>query len=415
MRESFRISNIISQNRFNALFNYSTDIIFRVMPGGKILEANQSAQCIFGTSIQGYNINRFFVEKDLISEAMANPYIVQSFMVYPRVKKREKYIFRLTIIPVCEDEKVVEFLFVGKNLGEVMRYQQEIERLREKIEKLNESKIEYTNEKKGQVSLSTALKKLERANQKLEEINTALTKELELAAVLQKSLIPAKSHDSEFFKFAFHFEPMGHVGGDYYDIMDLEKGKKGLIMADVSGHGISSAFIAAMLKISFMNYAPYLHSPSSVLNRLNADYCSLIQTGDYVTAFYAVFDPQKGIVTYSGAGHPHPLLFHRKNFNVEQLHSEGFFLGMFEGAVYDDSTAEFISGDRCLIYTDGIVEAYSEEMEEQYGNQRLLASFKKHSEKPVEELLDLIIKDVKKFMHKSKFYDDLSMVVVEHG
>jgi len=412
--EKLQKKDNIIQKRFDGLFNYSPDIIFRVTPEGKILEANQSAQCIFGPSIQGSNIKRFFVEKDLISEAMSNPYIVHSLRISPRLKNKANYVFKLTIIPLSEDEKIVEHLFLGRNLGEIITYQKQIENLKRKIEELAISKEKEFFEEKGQISLSVALKKLERANQKLEEINTNLNKELELAAMMQKSLIPTKSHDSEYLKFTFHFEPMGHVGGDYYDVIDLEGGKKGLILADVSGHGVSSALIAAMLKISFMNYAPYLHSPSNVLTRLNADYCSLIQTGDYVTAFYAIFDPEKGVVSYSGAGHPYPLLLHKKSNMVEQLHSEGFFLGMFEGSKYHDRKTEFISGDRFLVYTDGIVEAYSEDRNEQYGNQRLLVSFKHFHDGSGEELLDMIIKDVKKFMHKSKFYDDLAMVVVDH-
>ena len=87
---------------------------------------------------------------------------------------------------------------------------------------------------------------------------------------------------------------------------------------------------------------------------------------------------------------------------------------MFEKAEYEDSSASFTRGDRYLVYTDGIIEAYSEEVEEQFGEKRLHDSFKKHIERPLDQMIRSIINDVKKFMGKSKFYDDLAIVAVEY-
>jgi len=210
-----------------------------------------------------------------------------------------------------------------------------------------------------------------------------------------------------------HFEPMGPVGGDYYDLVELPGGRSGLILADVSGHGVSSAFIAAMLKISFMNYAPEGLGPAELLSMLNEEYCSLIQTGDYVTAFYTIFDPANRTMVYSGAGHPMSLFYRSRNDRVETLKSEGFFLGMFDRSEYVEKSIEFAPGDKYLVYTDGIIEAFSENQEEQFGVKRLIRAFKKHHEKLIDERLNAIIAEVKEFMQQSTFYDDLAMVSVD--
>jgi serine phosphatase RsbU (regulator of sigma subunit) len=307
-------------------------------------------------------------------------------------------------------------MLIAKDLYAVESYKTEVEHLREKLKLLKEEQRLKNSGKKGDrsSSLAVTLKKLEVANQKLKDMCATLNNELELAAILQKSLVPDNLSEHEKIKFSFHYEPMGQVGGDYYDVIDIDKNRKGVILADVSGHGVSSAFIAAMLKISFTNYAPHNPSPSDVLGKLNKEYCSVIQTGDYVTAFYAIFDTAKNKITYSGAGHPKPLYQHGKGADVELLSSEGFFIGMFEEAEYQDSVLEFDLGGRFLAYTDGIIEAYSEERNEQFGETRLLKSFIKYQDRSLDQIIQLIIEDVKKFMQKSKFYDDLAIVSVEH-
>jgi serine phosphatase RsbU (regulator of sigma subunit) len=207
---------------------------------------------------------------------------------------------------------------------------------------------------------------------------------------------------------------MQFVGGDYYDVLDLGNGKKGVIIADVSGHGVSSAFIAAMLKVSFADYAPRFHSPAEVLKWLNTRYCEVIQTGDYATAFYCIIDPQNNSMTYCGAGHPRPLYLNRQNRSIELLSSEGFFIGMFDQAEYRNRQVELCRDDRFMLFTDGIIEAYSDEKGEQFGDIRLRECFEECCDEPLERVIETVISRVKNFMKKSIFYDDLAIVAVEY-
>jgi serine phosphatase RsbU (regulator of sigma subunit) len=401
--------------RFKTLFKYGSDIVIVMCRDGAILEANDKAQVTLGTALVGKKIDCVL---DGIMEHLAlmdNSQIVQSFHIDTGIHAKEQLHLKVTLIPLVSGSSVKEVILVAKDLEEIVPYRAEVERLRDRLKTLRDERRMLNRDKKagGASSLASALKKLEVANQKLSEMYRTLNSELELASILQKSLIPKPPEEHERLRFAFHYEPMGYVGGDYYDLVDIKNRKKGVLLADVSGHGVSSAFIAAMLKISFKNYAPGTESPADVLSKLNREYCSMIQTGDYVTAFYAIFDTSQGKIVYSGAGHPKPLFQHRKN-DVELLSSEGFFIGMFESADYADSVVPFDEGDRFLAYTDGIIEAYSEEKNEQFGEKRLLGSFNRYKSKPLDQMLQLIIQDVKKFMHKSSFYDDFAMVAVEY-
>lgn len=402
------------RKRYEMLFKYVTDIVIIMDRDGKILDANDNAVKVFGNGIlNGY--------ADLLGngisdrlDSVGTSQVVQSFHISNTKTPRKKLQLRVNLVPVEKDGRVSEVVFIGKDLMEIEPYRAEIDRLREQLKSLRgEHKPSEKAREKSTSSLAAALRKLEVANEKLGDMYKTLNNELELASTLQKSLIPKPPVQSERLRFAFHYEPMGHVGGDYYDVIDIDGTKKGVFLADVSGHGVSSAFIAAMLKISFRNYAAGSGSPAKLLGRLNREYCNVIQTGDYVTAFYAVFDTSRNRIVYSGAGHPRPICRHRKK-EIRLLSSEGFFIGMFEDAEYADSVIDFVEGDRFLAYTDGIIEAYSSEKNEQFGEKRLLSSFERHEGRPLSTMLQNIIEDVKQFMHKSTFYDDLAMVAVEY-
>jgi serine phosphatase RsbU (regulator of sigma subunit) len=403
------------RKRFETLFKFGSDIVIVITREGEVIEANEKARATLGDSIVGKKIDLVL---DGITGRLAsldNSQVVQSFHVNTGSGANKQLHLKVTLVPHFAGSSVKEVMLVIKDLNEIEPYRAEVERLRDRLKAMREEQRVLNLQKKGggASTLAAALKKLEVVNQKLGDMNRTLNSELELAATLQKSLIPKPPNEIGRLRFAFHYEPMGFVGGDYYDLIEIKNGKRGLLLADVSGHGVSSAFIAAMLKISFKNYAPGSNSPADVLDKLNREYCNVIQTGDYVTAFYAIFDTEHKKILYSGAGHPKPLFRHGKD-DVELLSSEGFFIGMFEDADYNDSAVGFDEGDRFLAYTDGIIEAYSEERNEQFGEKRLLKSFKKYKGKPLEGMLQLIIQDVKEFMQKSSFYDDLAMVAVEY-
>lgn len=402
---------------YQRLFRYTDEIVLVLTEDGDILETNMKVESYFPETIAGRNIESLFEGIELSLSSLFESEVIQTVIARTQHSSERKYTFLLSFIPVSSSSENREIMVIGKDLSEIENYREQVESLQSRVRELEEEKELTGKAKNGKdktLALANALKKLERTKGELEKINLTLTNELELAAALQKSLVPHKLPDDRYLQFAFHYEPMQFVGGDYYDVMDLGDGKKGLIIADVSGHGVSSAFIAAMLKISFLNYAQMLHSPASVLTKLNEEYCEVIQTGDFVTVFYAVIDPPKNRVTYCGAGHPKPLFLHRKSRTIELLSSEGFFIGMFDQAEYMDKVVEMQKGDRFMVFTDGIIEAYSDERGEQFGEKRLLECFQDCSDEPIDCVIENIIDQVKNFMKKSIFYDDLAIAAVEY-
>jgi len=398
--------------KYEKIFNHTGEPVFVLDLSGVIHEVNQKAMTLFSIPVVGKKIGEIFRGNHPELTSLVSAGIVQSVHGYATTSRKENHPFLLTFVPVTEHELIV----IGQDMDEVYSCRAEIERLQERVKTLEEERklrSKMTRGKYRASSIAQAMRNLQRANLKLEEINRNLTRELELAALLQKSLIPASIKDDRFLQFAFHYEPMEMIGGDYYDVIDFGNSRKGVFIADVSGHGVSSALIAAMLKISFLNYSASQSSPAAVMNMLNREYCSVIQTGDYVTAFYCIFDCIHNSITYCSAGHPRPLIIRGQTGEVEALNSEGFFIGMLDDVNYSDESSDFNEGDRSIIFTDGIVEAYSDESGEQFGEGRLVESFKKYSGLPLDKMISSIIMDVKNFMQKSRFYDDLAMIAVE--
>ncbi len=402
--------------RYEGLMKYCSDPVLILDPQQKVIDANEQALTLFDASIRNSRLHDIFEGIDILIEPAMNTNIIQSARVSFSPKAKKEISLILSFIPLTVAGKLSEILVVCRDLLEVERFRNENEDLKKKLvelEQLQDFARRVAGGKDAVPSAAAALKDLEVVKQRLEDATLKFENELGLAAVLQQSLLPEKTPENKNFNISCFFKPMEQVGGDYYDFVDLENNKKGIIVADVSGHGVSSAFITAMLKISFLNYAGRIRSPAKILEKLNRDYCSVIQTGDFVTAFYAVLDPNQSKITYCGAGHPRPLLFRKKGRDIEYLKSEGFFLGMFEDARYRDSVVGFYPGDRVLIYTDGIVEAFSDGKNEQFGEKRLLQSFKQNARVPVEPMIHKLVESVQQFMQKSRFYDDIALVAVE--
>jgi len=395
---------------------YCNDLVFILNPQGKIIDANERALSLFDSSILKGKFLDIFEGVDVTIGPSMNTNIVQSSHVRFSPKAKKDISLLITFIPLTVKGKLSEILVICRDILKVECYRSENEELKKKLdelEQLQEFAERIADGKNASRAAAAALRDLESAKQRLEDANLKFENELGLAEVMQQSLIPEKAPEDDNFNISCYFKPMEQVGGDYYDFVDLDNHKKGIIVADVSGHGVSSAFIAAMLKISFLNYAGLIRSPAGILEKINRDYCSVIQTGDFVTAFYAVLDPQQNKITFCGAAHPSPLLFRKKEGNVLLLKSSGFFLGMFRDAQYQDSEIEFYPGDYMLMYTDGIVEAFSDEKHEQFGKKRLLNCFKEHAKKPIGQMIQKLVESVQQFMQKSRFYDDIALVAVE--
>jgi serine phosphatase RsbU (regulator of sigma subunit) len=182
-----------------------------------------------------------------------------------------------------------------------------------------------------------------------------IQKELETARQIQLSILPTEIPKIEGLDIAARYIPMTSVAGDFYDFIVVDEKRLGILVADVSGHGMPSALIASMLKIALAAQVPHAADPAQVLSGLNQALCGKFDH-HYVTAAYLFLDMAKGMLTYAGAGHPPLLLWGASSAGVRDVEKNGLFLGKFPWATYSSVDLPLKAGDWCLLYTDGIPE-----------------------------------------------------------
>ncbi|HTR25875.1 MAG TPA: PP2C family protein-serine/threonine phosphatase [Terriglobales bacterium] len=189
-----------------------------------------------------------------------------------------------------------------------------------------------------------------RRDQQLKEIQ----KELEVARRIQLSILPGEFPVSVNFQVAARYVPMTSVAGDYYDYIIADEHQVGLLIADVSGHGVPAALIASMVKLAAASQRAVAADPSRFLSGMNSALLGNTQE-QFVTAAFVHLNAESGELRYSAAGHP-PLLLLR-NGGVTPIQENGLMLAAFGSASYSTAVHRMEAGDRIVMYTDGILEA----------------------------------------------------------
>lgn len=209
---------------------------------------------------------------------------------------------------------------------------------------------------------------LREARAQLAEQLHALNNELEMARQIQLSILPHSLPKLPGLDIAARFLPMTSVAGDFYDFLQIDDAHLGMLIADVSGHGLPAALIASMLQVAFSAQFPYASEPEKVLSGINKALCGKF-TRNFVTAAYIYVDLEKNFMRYAGAGHPPILQFRRSTGATVELLENGLVLGMFADAAYASLELPLEPGDRHVLYTDGIPEA-ADPAGQMYGTDR---------------------------------------------
>jgi serine phosphatase RsbU (regulator of sigma subunit) len=199
------------------------------------------------------------------------------------------------------------------------------------------------------------------------------------------------------------------VGGDYYDFLDLGSGRLGLVLADISGKGISGALLMANLQANLRSqYALALEDIPRLLRSVNHLFYKNTETQHYATAFFAVYDDETQTLRYVNCGHNPPLLL-RASGEAERLEGTATVLGLFEQWDCEVGERRLYPGDILAIYTDGVTESEDANQQE-YGEIRLLRVLEANRIRPPRELLDAVIADVQQFSVGEQA-DDLTLVI----
>jgi len=252
----------------------------------------------------------------------------------------------------------------------------------------------------GYVATSSTL----RRDRQLKEIRN----ELKVARRIQLSILPDEFPTSTNFRGAARYVPMTSVAGDFYDYIIADDHHIGMLIADVSGHGVPAALIASMVKLAAASQRALAGDPCQFLSAMNAALLGNTQN-QFVTAAYVHLNSESKELRYSAAGHP-PLLLVR-NGDVRQIEENGLMLAVFGSANYSTSIHKLEEGDRIVMYTDGILEA-SNAAGEYFGEDTLNNLLTKTSGMSPGTAADSIISSVQQWSGKQD--DDLTVLICDY-
>jgi sigma-B regulation protein RsbU (phosphoserine phosphatase) len=234
-----------------------------------------------------------------------------------------------------------------------------------------------------------------------------ISKELEVAREIQSSILPKEFPSSADLQVAARYLPMTSVAGDFYDYILPDAKHAGLLIADVSGHGVPAALIASMVKVAAGSQYGSVANPSAFLAGMNAVLCGNTQ-GQFITAGYVYLDCEAKRFRYAGAGHPPMLLLRGKQ--VREVEENGLILAAFNFAAYSEVEVSLQEGDRVVLYTDGLIEA-ADGMGEFFGQERLSQLLVSTGSLPASEAADKIIDSVRSWSRAQE--DDLTVIVCD--
>jgi sigma-B regulation protein RsbU (phosphoserine phosphatase) len=236
-------------------------------------------------------------------------------------------------------------------------------------------------------------------------------KELALAAQIQKDFLPKKNPVCDRLDIAWMFIPCNQVGGDYYDFISIDPCRLALIVADVSGKGISAALLMASLRAALIAEVGPQFRLETVAAKLNDFVHSSSAPNRFISCFICDLDMTNGQLRYVNAGHNPPIIF-SKDGQVRRLDPTGFCLGMFPAVSYAIEEVTVDKGETIVLYTDGITDTRNDKNQE-FSEDRFIGLLKKIAKKPAAEIVAKVNTELCAFSTEVDPFDDMTLIVLK--
>ncbi len=244
--------------------------------------------------------------------------------------------------------------------------------------------------------------------------------EMHLAKEIQQTLLPAEFPEMEGYEIASYYESAKEVGGDYYDFVQIDRHRMGVVVADVSGKGVPGSLVMTMIRTALRTEAKGRGSSADVLSRVNQFVMDDIRKGMFVTLYYIILDSRRRRITFASAGH-NPMILHRESTKkTYYLNPKGFPVGislgendLFKKSIEDD-TIQLSKDDMILCYTDGITEAMNSKRE-LFGEERLLSVVREYGHLNAKQFVEKLKEEILSFTEGHIQNDDISLVVIKEN
>jgi len=257
---------------------------------------------------------------------------------------------------------------------------------------------------------------LESEKNKLQLKNEFFEHEISLARKIQEQLIPSEQK----YKFLFSlYKPMEDVGGDFYDFIEFEESNNiGIFVSDVSGHGVPAALITSMIKTIILQGDRRIYDPAALLLYMN----KILETqtaGNFVTAFYGIYNPDDHSLLYSNAGHNQPYIISSEK--VTQIQGgKNTAVAMFSNNMLASASKKFENyeetldvGSKLLLYTDGLVEARPIDGDTFFEHANMEKFFIENSNHPCKKFIENLLKELTLFRKTESFDDDICLICLD--
>ena len=251
------------------------------------------------------------------------------------------------------------------------------------------------------------LEEIERQARERERVE----QDLRVAQRIQQASLPEEVPELEGWQINPYYKPARAVGGDFYDFLELEDSRLGLVVGDATGHGVPAALVMSTTCGMLRAVALSVDSPGEVLARVNEALSARIPQNMFVTCFYAILDLKNGSLRYANAGHDLPYV--QRGSDAEELMARGMPLGLMPGMSYEEKKTILEAGEAALFYSDGLVEAHNPGGE-MFGFPRLRSLLAEHDEEGL--LVNFLVDKLRSFTgYGWEQEDDITLVTLQRS